>query len=95
MNSKKKTKHKYVQPISSEEFLMSTRRLPQYDECLKEFIESEDEICRVNIAALPSKNSRVVLSSLKWRIKTKPAFKNIRIFLRKGNIYLEKVKNNE
>jgi len=69
------------------------RRLPQYDECLREFLESGYAHWKVNLKALPSKNVRVVLSSLKWRVKNKPEFKNIRVFMNKNQIYLEKVKS--
>jgi hypothetical protein len=90
MKSPKKNRYIYGEPITEDEFLKSTRRLPQYDECLKEFLASSQPIWRVNLDALPSNDPSVVLSSLKWRIKKKHEFKNIRIFLRKGKIYLER-----
>ena len=94
MNTSKKKKYKYGEPITKDEFSKSTRRLPQYDECLKEFLSSSEEIWRINFNALPSKDPKVVLSSLKWRIKNKQDFKNIKPFLRKGKIYLTKVRDN-
>jgi len=83
-------KYKYVKPIKREELPKPTKRLPEYDQCLKEFIESDNEICKVNMDALPSKKIRVILSSLKWRIKHKPEFENIKVFMRNNQIYLEK-----
>lgn len=90
---KNKRKFKFGRPLSSKEVPKPRRRLPQYDECLREFLESGYDYWKVNINALPSKNVRVVLSSLKWRIKNKPEFKNIRVFMSKNQIYLEKVKS--
>jgi hypothetical protein len=90
----KKKIFKYGEPAGKEE-IKPTRRLPQYDECLREFLNSESDIWKVKIEALPSQNIRVVLSSFKWRIKHKPEFENIRAFMRRNNIYLERVKNNE
>jgi len=86
-------KYKYGMPVSKEELPKPKRRLPQYDECLREFLSSGHEIWRVNIDALPSNNIKTILSSLKWRIKHKPEFRNIRVFIRKNKIYLEKVES--
>jgi hypothetical protein len=85
-------KYKYGTPIPREDLPQGPRRLPQYDECLREFLASGHDVWKVNIDALPSQDIRVVLSSLKWRINNKPEFKNIRTFLREGKIYLERVK---
>ena len=90
--SKNVRKFRYGKPVSPEEMPKPRKRLPQYDECLREFLESEYTLWEVDINALPSKKPRVVLSSLKWRIKNKPEFKNIRVFMNKNKIYLEKVK---
>jgi len=68
-------------------------RLPQYDEALREFLNSGYNNWEVNMDALPSKKPRVVLSSLKWRIKNKAEFKGIRVFMHKNKIYLEKEKH--
>jgi hypothetical protein len=85
-------KYKYGMPIKKDEFVRSTRRLPQYDECIKEFLDSGHDFWRVNMELLPSKDIRVVLSSLKWRIKHNPEYNDIQVFMRKNNIYLEKAK---
>jgi hypothetical protein len=69
------------------------KRLPQYDECLDEFIKSGDDIWQVQADALPSKKVKVILSSLKWRVNHVDKFKGINIFLSKNQIYLEKVKD--
>ena len=93
MNRDEGKRFRYGVPVSPEEMPKPRKRLPQYDECLKEFLESRHKYWKVNIDRLPSKKPRVVLSSLKWRIKNKPKrFKNIRVFMSKNNIYLEKVK---
>jgi hypothetical protein len=89
--SKNRKKFKFGKPVSPNEMPKPRKRLPQYDECLKEFLESGHTHWRVNINALPSQNVRVVLSSLKWRIKNKSEFKNIRVVMSKNEIYLEKV----
>ncbi len=86
-----KKSFKYGRPISPQEMPKPRKRLPQYDECLKEFLESGYSHWEVNMNALPSKKPRVVLSSLKWRVKNKPEFKNIRVFMYKNRIYLERV----
>jgi len=39
-----------------------------------------------------SRKPRVVLSSLKWRVKNKQEFKGIRAFMHKNKVYLEKEK---
>lgn len=85
--------YRYMTPIKKED-LPRSKRLPEYDYCLREFLDSGQDACMVRIDALPSKDKGVILSSLKWRVK-KSEFKNIHVFMRKGNIYLEKVKNNE
>lgn len=85
-----KKEYKYGAPISKEDLPHGPRRLPQYDECLEEFLRSGDEVWKVSLDALPSKNVRVVLSSLKWRTKHKPEFKKIKVFMRKNNVYLER-----
>ena len=86
--------HKYGSPVKEEKIPKGKRRLPEYDECLNEFLKSGSEFWKVDITALPSNNIKVVLSSLKWRTKHNPEFKNIRIFSRKNRIYLER-KNDE
>lgn len=82
---------KYGKPVGPEEMPKPRKRLPQYDECLREFLASGYRYWEVNIDALPSKKPRVVLSSLKWRIKNKPEFRNVRVFMHKNKIYLERV----
>ena len=88
-------KRKYGTPVNKEKIAKLKRRLPQYDECLKDFLASGDEMWKVNIDALPSPNIRVILSSLKWRTGNKPEFKGIHVFSRKKNVYLEKVRDND
>lgn len=82
----------YGKPVSRDQLPKPTKRLPQYDECLRAFLKSKSEIWQVNIVALPSKNIRVVLSSLNWRIKHRPEFRNIRVFMRNNQVYLEREK---
>jgi len=84
------TKYKYGSPVNREKIPKPKRRLPQYDECLREFLASGNEIWKVNIGALPSKNIKVVLSSLKWRTTHNPEFMDIQVFSRKNNVYLER-----
>lgn len=84
---------KYGKAISSEKMPKSrVKRLPQYDEALKEFLNSDSDYYEVNLEALPSSDVRVVLSSLKWRVNNNPEFKNIKVVMHEGNIFLEKVK---
>jgi len=83
-------KYKYGSPVSRKEIPKPKRRLPQYDECLREFLKSEHEIWKVNKDVLPSKDVKVILSSLKWRIKHNPEFEGIHIFSRKSQVYLER-----
>jgi hypothetical protein len=85
---------KYGRPISSNKMPKPRKRLPTYDECLREFLKSGHSNWVVNIDSLPSKSSRVALSSLKWRIKHKPEFKEIKAIMYKNKIYLEKVESN-
>ena len=84
-------KHKYGVSVPPKEVPKQRRRLPQYDECLREFLSSGDQFWRVDIKSLPSDKPKVILSSLKWRIKHKLEFKGIRVFVRKTHIYLERV----
>ena len=93
--AEREKKSKYGTPITVEELPKPGKRLPQYDECLKDFLKSESTYWKVNIDALPSKKIRVVLSSLKWRTKHKREFRNVRVFMRKKNIYLRKAENIE
>ena len=87
---------KYVKIITSDAMPHSrVKRLPQYDEALREFLASDGKYCEVNIDSLPSENSRIVLSSLKWRIKNNSEFKDIKAVMSKGKIFLEKVGSTE
>ena len=85
-------KFRYGTPISPSEMPTPRKRLPQYDECLREFLNSGYSHWEVDMDALPSHNPRVVLSSLKWRIENKEEFHSIRVFMHKNMIYLEKEK---
>jgi hypothetical protein len=83
---------KYGKPITSDKMPQSkVKRLPQYDEALKEFLASKSNYYEINIESLPSRNIRVVLSSLKWRVKNNSEFKDIKVVMSKGKIFLEKV----
>jgi len=88
-------KYKYGKRVSIIEVPKRRRRLPQYDECLREFLVSGNEVWKVNIDALPSKNVKVILSSLKWRTSHKPEFKEIQVFSRKYQVYLERKSETE
>jgi hypothetical protein len=83
--------YKYGKPINSDKLPRGRKRLPQYDECLKEFLASNSNYWEVNIDALPSKNVMVVLSSLNWRVKNSAEFKNVRVIMRDRKIFLQKV----
>lgn len=82
----------YGIPVKEDELPKPTKRLPQYDDCLKAFVSSGVDLWKVNIDALPSKDIRVVLSSLKWRINHREEFQGILVFMRRNNVYLEKAK---
>jgi hypothetical protein len=82
---------KYGKPIAPKEMPKARKRLPQYDECLREFLNSESEYWEVNLDALPSKDVMVVLSSLKWRTKNNSEFSGVKVVMNKGKIFLEKV----
>ena len=88
-------KYRYGAPVRPNEVPKQRRRLPQYDECLREFLNSGDYFWRVDIESLPSNKLKVILSSLKWRIENKPEFKHIQVFVRKNRIYLERVNDEE
>ena len=91
----KETKNsKYGGPPSPKELPKPRKRLPQYDECLREFLASGDDIWAVKMDALPSKSPRVVLSSLKWRIKNKEEFidKQIQVFMHNSKVFIERTK---
>jgi hypothetical protein len=92
--SKETKQFRYGQPISPNSMPRSRERLPQYDECLREFLKSGHSNWEVNIDSLPSKNPNVALSSLKWRTKHKSEFKEIKTIMHKNKIYLEKVEGN-
>lgn len=92
---KDKNKVSYVSPIRSQEMPKARERLPQYDECLREFLQSNYANAKVNIETLPSKKPKVILSSLKWRIKHKEEFRGINVVMSKNEIYLEKVKEDK
>jgi hypothetical protein len=94
--TKKKTNFKYGSPMDPEKVASRRKRLPQYDECLREFLNSGSKAWIVDIDALPSKDPRVVLSSLKWRIQHFQAeYKGIKVFLSKNQVYLERVDEDE
>jgi hypothetical protein len=86
-----KMSYKYGKPIDSKNMPKAKKRLPQYDECLKEFVDSKANCWEVNLEELPSKDVMIILSSLKWRIKNNSEFGNIKVVMSKGKIFLEKV----
>jgi hypothetical protein len=86
--------YKYGKPINSNNIPKGRKRLPQYDECLREFLSSNSSYWEVNVDSLPSKNIMVILSSLNWRIKNNTEFKNARVIMRDRKIFLEKVEAN-
>ena len=91
MNNKE-TSFKYGTPVNSAKASSRRKRLPQYDECLREFLKSGNKYWKVKTEALPSDKPRVVLSSLKWRIKHFPKkYGKVKAFMSKGEIYLERV----
>ena len=90
MKKLNKNEFKYGVPISPSEAPKSRKRLPEYDDCLREFKKSGHKNWKVNINALPSKDPRVILSSLKWRTKHKEEFKGIQVIMSKNEIYLER-----
>jgi hypothetical protein len=83
--------YRYGKPIESKNMPGAKKRLPQYDECLMEFLNSYASCWEVNLDALPSNNPTVVLSSLKWRIKNDVMYGGIKVVMSKGKIFLEKV----
>jgi hypothetical protein len=83
---------RYGTPVKPDEMPRSRKRHLQYDECLEEFLDSGQRFWRVNLEALPSRKPRVILSSLKWRIRKKEQFRNIKAFMSKNQIYLESEK---
>jgi hypothetical protein len=91
----KENEIEYGKPVRRDQLPKPTKRLPEYDECLRAFLKSKSDLWQVNIDALPSKNIRVVLSSLNWRIKHRSDFGNIRVFMRNKNVYLEKIEQHE
>lgn len=86
-------KFRYGAPVSQSEMPKLRVRLPQYDECLREFLDSGHNYWEVDMSSLPSQKSRVVLSSLKWRIKNKEEFKGVQAIMQKNKIYLTRGKN--
>ncbi len=83
--------YKYGKPLSSDKMPRGRKRLPQYDECLREFLSSYADAWEVNLDALPSKNIMIVLSSLKWRVRNNSEFRDVRVIMRDKKIFLEKV----
>lgn len=76
--------------MGPKEFPQPRKRLPEYDECLREFLDSGQIRWKVNIEALPSNEPKIVLSSLKWRTKNIEQFKNIRVFMNDNQVFLER-----
>ena len=87
----KNKKFEFGEPLNLNE-LPKPRRLQKYDECLREFIDSGYSLWRVNVETLPSNDLRVILSSLKWRLKNREEFKgkNLGVFMRNKQIYIKR-----
>ena len=85
-------KFRYGVPVDADVMPQPRKRLPQYDECLREFLDSGHDNWEVDVNTLPSQKPRVVLSSLKWRIKNKPEFKDIQAIMKDNRIYLTREK---
>jgi len=85
-------KFKYGVPVSPNVMPKPRKRLPQYDECLKEFLNSGYSHWEIDMNALPSQKPRIVLSSLKWRVKNNSDFKDIQVVMHKNKIYLTRGK---
>jgi len=94
-NSKKESK--YGIPLSDVVKPKPKKRLPQYDECLREFLNSGDTFWKVKIEALPSQDVKVIVSSFKWRVNNVDEFmkKGITVFLNKNQVYLQKERVDE
>ena len=86
---------KYGKPVNPEKITRRKKRLPIYNEVLREFLSSGNKMWVVNMDELPTKNSRVVRSSLKWRVKHYPEFNGIKVFMSKNEVYIERVDENE
>jgi hypothetical protein len=93
--NKKKSQSKYGAPVDLSKVIRRRKRRPEYTKCLQEFLESGDKAWKVELGVLPSKKPRVVLSSLKWRIRKFPEFKGVKAFMTNGEIYLERVDKDE
>ena len=87
----KETQFKFGKPANPVA-VKPKKRLPQYDEALQEFQKSGYDNWEVNMDAFPSNKPRVILSSLKWRVKNKEEFGKIRVFMYQNKIYLERIK---
>jgi hypothetical protein len=82
--------YKYGKPITK--LPRGRKRLPQYDECLREFLSSKANFWEVNLDALPSHNMMKVLSSLRWRIKHSSEYDSVRVVMREKKLFLEREK---
>ena len=83
---------KYGSSFNTSKVKRRRKRLPEYTECLRDFLKSGDKGWKVNKNSLPAKDPNVILSSLKWRIKHFPEeFGEIRVFMSKREIYLERI----
>ena len=80
---------KYGEPVA--EIPKPRVKHKEYDECLYEFLSSGSRYWKLKLESLPNKDPRAILSSLKWRIRSKPQFRSIRVIMYKGQIYLERV----
>ncbi len=80
---------KYGKPITIDKIPRPKRRLRQYDEALKEFLDSDSNYWELNLETLPSHEVRVVLSSLKWRVKNNSEYGCIKVMMRNNKIFLE------
>jgi hypothetical protein len=79
----------YGKPITKDKMPKPRKRMPQYDECLNEFLASKNNYWEINIESLPSTNANTILSALKWRIKNNPRYSKIKIVMQNGKIFLQ------
>ncbi len=84
--SKRKRESKPFQLISEElPVLERAVRTSEYDELLDEFIKSSLKTARVEY---PDKSMKALMAALRSRIKKRNL--NVKVALRKGNLYLTK-----
>jgi len=87
---------KYGKSFDTSTVKRRRKKCKECTECLRAFLKSGDKGWKVNKSSLPAKDPNIILSSLKWRVDHFPEeFGNIRVFMSKGEIYLERGDENE